>query len=118
MKKPMSEKQRKAIEGVEKALGIKYSGEPTAQGAFLFLRDHIEDAQKEVNRRINEERRHMNLLLSSNPPVFTDNQILDQMAFYRYDDAEYQLGNEDESFAETPTSESLQMESIRWSMLL
>ncbi|WP_237391843.1 hypothetical protein [Paenibacillus dendrobii] len=114
----MSEKQRKAIEGVEVALGIKYSGEPTAQGAFLFLRDHIEDAQKEVNRIINEERSDYDLCRNASSPILLSNSTLDQMEFYRFDNAEHQLGDENDTYAETPTIDSLHMDAVYWSRLL
>jgi hypothetical protein len=106
-KKPMSKKQKEAVEAVCEVLKIKYRGDNTAQGAFLFLNKHIGSAQKKVAKMIAEER------INSIPrrPMFYDNSrdeaILERMEFYRFDNAEHELGDEDTTYAETPTHESL-----------
>lgn len=110
--KPMSEKQRKAIEACEQLLGIKYEGTDSAQGAFFYLRDHIENARKEANRLLNVELE----LSTATHHVDSSKQddVMNQMEFYRYDDVQHDVGDEDETYAETPTRESLGKDIRYW----
>jgi hypothetical protein len=110
--KPMSPKQRGAIQACEYLLGVKYEGADTAQGAFLFLREYINKAREELSRRIAEEQ-----VFNRSLPV-SESDAVKQMAFYRYDNAEHDLGDEDDTYAETPTLESAQRDAIYWSLYL
>lgn len=119
-KKPMSEKQANAIKAIHAVLGIEYKGPQTAQGAFLFLREHIENARTEVKKRIRAER-----VFIPGPvnPYFRSGEsaAMQAMSFYRYDDAQNPgalADEEDGTFAETPTVESLGHDVAYWSMFL
>ncbi|MBP1309022.1 hypothetical protein JOD82_002042 [Paenibacillus sp. 1182] len=123
-RKPMSKKQRAAIEAIEEILGIKFTGEETAQGAFLFLNKHIETAQKKVWEMIEEERRKSPVV---HHPVVSqarfnpmEDFLMDQMALYRFDDSYNGWGDadDDNSYAVTPTVDSLRDDLIFWSRFL
>ncbi|MFE4571385.1 hypothetical protein [Paenibacillus chitinolyticus] len=103
--KPMTEKQRKAIWGIENILDISYKGNDTAQEAFFFLREHLPTAQEQVNRMIQNSA----IYQTGNDNRFIPNKsIMDQMFFYRFDNSNNLSDPEDDdSFAETPTLESL-----------
>jgi len=112
--KPMSEKQKKAIEGCEYLLGIKYEGADTAQGAFFYLRDHIENARTELNRRIEAETEYEACNSPSRLSFYDQNSIMNQMEKYRYDDAEHESGDEDTKYPGTPTRESVDSDIRYW----
>lgn len=119
-KKPMTDKQANAIKAVHAVLGIEYKGPETAQGAFLFLREHIDNARKVVARQIKAERVYLPGPVN---PHFRggESAAMKAMSFYRYDDAQNPGAMEDEedhTYAETPTRESLGRDIAYWSMFL
>lgn len=89
MAKPMSEKQRKAIQGCEIILGVKYTGEDTAQGAFLFLREHYDEAKTIYTKFLEAYAKAKGRITVQNVNDPIKSWVVKEMVKHRYTGADY-----------------------------
>lgn len=87
MAKPMSDKQRRAIKGCEIILGVKYTGSDTAQGAFLFLREHYDEAKTIYTKFLEAYAKGRITVQNVNDPV--KDWVVKEMVKHRYTGADY-----------------------------